>query len=116
MKTNSSEFHLGAISLLAQSDKVTSLSVVTGTLQDIVDAIKLFGGTVHVLESEHNTIMYLSRIGNCNLFIHNQTTNLACVLQKEAFQSKESVFEKGTDLTIIDNQYIVLKDSEVFLK
>jgi hypothetical protein len=109
MKTNSSEFHLGAIELLAQSEKVTSLSVVTGTLQDIVEAIKLFGGSVHVLESEHNTIMYRSRIGNCNLWIHNQTTNLACILQIESFQSKESIFEKGTDLTIIDKQYIILK-------
>ena len=32
------------------------------------------------------------------------------ILQREYFQSSESVFEKGTDLTIIDNQYLILSE------
>jgi hypothetical protein len=96
---------------LGQPDKVTSISVSTGTLQDIVLVINSYGGEVSVIEGQHNTILCRSKIGNCHLWIHVQTTNLACVLQKESFQSNESIFEKGTDLTVIDNQYLVLSDA-----
>lgn len=105
------ESYLSAIALLGQPDKVTSISVSTGTLQDIVLVIKSYGGEVHVIGGQHNTILCRSKIGNCHLWIHVQTTNLACVLQKESFQSNESIFEKGTYLTVIDNQYLVLSDA-----
>ena len=113
MEINSSAFHLSAIALLAQSDKLPSISLSSGTLEDIVQAVKLFGGTVYVTESEskYNSIYYRSNIGNTSLWIHTHTTNLACVLQREVFQSNESIFEKGTDLTIIDNQYFVLSNN-----
>jgi hypothetical protein len=105
------ESYLSAIALLGQLDKFTSLSLLSGTLEEIVFVIKLYGGEVSVIEGQHNTILCRSKIGNCHLWIHVQTTNLACVLQKESFQSNESIFEKGTDLTIIDNQYLVLSDA-----
>jgi hypothetical protein len=111
METKESAFHLSAIALLAQSEKVTSLSISNGTLEDIAVIIKLYGGEVHVIEGQHNTILCRSKIENCHLWIHVQTTNLACVLQKESFQSNESIFEKGTNLIIIDNQYVVLSDA-----
>lgn len=112
METNSSAFHLTAVAMLAQSDKLTSLSISGGTLEDIQESVKLFGGNVYVTpsESEHNSIYSQSRIGNCIIWIHHHTTKLACVLQREYFQSNESVFEKGTDLTMIDNQYFVISD------
>ncbi len=109
METKESYF-LGAIELLVQLEKPTSLSLLSGTLQEIVVVIKLYGGSIHVLDSEQNTILCRSRIGDCHLWIHVQTTNLACVLQKESFQSNESIFEKETYLTVIDNQYLVLSD------
>jgi hypothetical protein len=114
MQKNSSPYHLGAIALLAQSDRLTSITVygTDATIEDIVEAVKLFGGTVFVTdsESEYHSIYFRSAIENTTLWIHLHTTNLACVLQRESFQSKESVFERGTDLTIIDNQYVVLSD------
>jgi len=112
MQKNSSPYHLGAIALLAQSDRLTSITVSDGTIEDIVEAVKLFGGTVFVTDSEsdYHSIYFRSAIENTTLWIHLHTTNLACVLQRESFQSKESVFERGTDLTIIDNQYVVLSD------
>jgi hypothetical protein len=113
MQKNSSPYHLGAIALLAQSDRVTSISVADGTIEDIVESVKLFGGTVFVTDSEsdYHSIYFRSSIEKTTLWIHLHTTNLACVLQRESFQSKESVFERGTDLTIIDNQYVVLSDA-----
>jgi hypothetical protein len=113
MKTNSSSFHIAAISMLAQSDKVSSLSIATGTLEDIQEAVKLFGGNVYVTpsESEYHSIYYRCSVGNSSLWIHiHHTTKLACVLQREYFQSNESIFEKGTDLTIVDNQYFVISN------
>ena len=112
METNSSAFHLTAVAMLAQSDKLTSLSISGGTLEDIQEAVKLFGGNVYVTpsESEHNSIYSHSKIGNCIIWIHHHTTKLGCVLQREYFQSNESIFEKGTDLSIIDNQYLILSD------
>jgi hypothetical protein len=113
MKTNSSAFHIAAISMLAQSDKVSSLSIATGTLEDIQEAVKLFGGNVYVTpsESEYHSIYYRCSVGNSSLWIHiHHTTKLACVLQREYFQSNESIFEKGTDLTIVDNQYFVISN------
>jgi hypothetical protein len=110
METNSSAFHLTAVAMLAQSDKLTSISVSDATLEDIQEAVKLFGGNVYVTpsESEHHSIYSQSKIGNCHLWFHHHTTNLVSYLQRESFQSKESIFEEGTDLTIIDNQYFVL--------
>jgi hypothetical protein len=105
------ESYLSAIALLGQPDKVTSISVTTGTLEEIALIINSYGGEVHVIGGQHNTILCRSKIGNCHLWIHVQTTNLACVLQKEYFQSNESIFEKGTYLTVIDNQYLILSDA-----
>lgn len=110
METNPSAFHLTAIAMLAQSDKVTSLSIPNGTLEDIQETVKLFGGNVYVTESESNQIYSQSRIGNSELWIHHHTSHLACILQREYFQSNESIFENGTDLEIIDNQYLILSD------
>jgi hypothetical protein len=107
METNSSSvFYLGAIALLAQSEKVTSLSV-TGSLEDIQLAVKLFGATVYV-SLESNQIFSHSKIGKTTLWFHHHTNALSAILQKESFQSNESIFEKETDLSIIDNQYLVL--------
>jgi len=111
METNSpSAFHLTAVAMLAQSEKLPSISLASGTLEDIVEAVKLFGGNVYVTESEsdYHSIYYRSNVANCTIWIHVHTTNLACTLQRESFQSKEFIFEKGTDLRIIDNQYLVL--------
>jgi hypothetical protein len=113
METNPSAFHLTAIAMLAQSDKHTTLSIPNGTLEDIVEAVKLFGGHVYVTPSEYhpNQIYSQSRIGNSTLWIHHYTSYLACILQREYFQSNESIFENGTDLEIIDNQYLILSDA-----
>jgi hypothetical protein len=110
METKTSAFHLTAVAMLAQSDKIPSITLSSGTLEDIQEAVKLFGGTVCVTESEsdYHSIYYYSNIGDCTLWIHIQTTNLACILQRESFQSNQSIFEKGTDLSIIDNQYLIL--------
>jgi hypothetical protein len=48
MQKNSSPYHLGAIALLAQSDRLTSISVADGTIEDIVESVKLFGDTIEI--------------------------------------------------------------------
>jgi hypothetical protein len=57
---------------------------------------------------ESNQIFSHSKIGKTTLWFHHHTNALSAILQKESFQSNESIFEKETDLSIIDNQYLVL--------
>lgn len=109
--------HLTAVSILAQSEFRTNLSVQEGSLEHIQEAVKLFGGTITLskindqTESGNVLITCLSSVGSCHLFIHVFTTKLAIMLQKEALQSDYILLEKGTDLTIIDNQYLILSDA-----
>jgi hypothetical protein len=110
METKASAYYLTAVALLSQSKKIPSVSLSDGTIEDIQESVKLFGGTVYVTdESNYHSIYYRSSIGDCTLWIHTQSTNLACTLQRESFQSNEFIFEKGTDLLIIDN-HLVFKD------
>lgn len=117
METKPSANHLTAVAILAQSEFRNNLSVKEGSLEQIQEAVKLFGGTISLskindqTESTNVLISSYSEIGNCQLFVHVFTTKLAIMLQKDAFQSDCAIFQKGTDLTIIDNQYLVLSDA-----
>ena len=106
--------HLTAIATLANGKFRTSLTVIEGSLELIQEAIKLFGGEVFTSEASDERsyfqIYSQSSVGNADLWIHVFVNRLAIMLQQDAFHAKSSVFEKGTDLTIIDNQYFVLSD------
>jgi hypothetical protein len=117
METKASANHLTSVAILANADIKTSLSVIDGSLEMIQEAVSLFGGIINLPNIDDETdrsylfITCASKIGNCHLWIHSQTNKLAIMLQKDALQSSYIVFEKGTQLTIIDNQYLVLSDA-----
>jgi len=112
METKASANHLTSVALLAEGQHLTRLTVCDGSLESIQEAVQLFGGNVSISkvtdESTGEHIYYHSKIGKCELWIFVFTTKLAIMLQKDAFQANTSLFEKGTQLTIIDNQYLVL--------
>jgi len=114
METKASANHLTSVALLANADFKTSLSILDGSLELIQEAVNLFGGTINLPNLNDETdganlfITCASDIGNCRLWVHSKTTKLAIMLQKDALRSSYIVLEKGTQLTIIDNQYLVL--------
>jgi hypothetical protein len=117
METKASANHLTSVALLADGIRRTRLTVIDGSLEEIQEAVQLFGGEIgftKITDETHSSsvqIFYHSQIGNCQLWIHLFTTKLAVMLQKDAFRADSSIFQKGTQLTIIDNQYLVLSDS-----
>lgn len=115
METKPSAYHLTSVALLADGPLRTSLTVIEGSLELIQEAIQLFGGEVYTTEvndqETHFQIYSCSKVGNTELWIHLFATRLQIMLQTDAFRARTSIFEKGTQLTIIDNQYLVLSDA-----
>lgn len=112
METNSSIYHITAINLLAEGPKRTSVSV-TGSLADIAEMAKLWGGTIWINFKEGQSGAMISVQGsfkNCEFWGHHHTTIEAGNLQQEVFQSDFFVVEPETNMTIIDNQYLVKSD------
>ena len=110
--------HLVIVETLSKLEPRTHLSIVDSSLAGIQETIKLFGGSITLTKINDQTnsanvlISAYSEIGNCQFWVHVFTTKLAIMLQKEAFNADFVKFEKGTNLTIIDNQYLVLSDAK----
>ena len=108
--------HLAVVETLSTLEPRTSLSIIDSSLSGIQETIKLFGGSITLSKINDQTdsanvlISSYSEIGNCQFWVHVFTTKLAIMMQKEAFNADFVKFEKGTNLTIIDNQYLVLSD------
>jgi hypothetical protein len=107
--------HLAAIAFMAQSERRSSLTLSRITLHEMAELIRLYGGSVTVepiSENRFNPTIYCRiAVNNCEVWAFHYCTNLALMLQKESFRANESIFEKGTQLTIIDNQYLILSDA-----
>ena len=103
--------HLQAIELMAQSEERSDISLKDTSLEVITELVKLFGGEVVLntpIEERTPLISMKVKVGNCQVWAHHHTTNLALMLQIESFQGKRMSFVQGANLTIADNQYLIL--------
>ena len=116
METKISANHLTAIALLAQSEFTTSLSITEVTLEGLQELVYLFGGNIITREvNDYNTpfITFGGFVGNCHVFASQMVKNIAVINQQSTFGGRfEMGFVKGTKLTILDNQYLVLSENQ----
>jgi hypothetical protein len=115
METKPSANHLTAIALLAQSEFTTSLSITEVTLEGLQELVFLFGGRITTREvNDHNTpfITFGCMVGSCHVFASQMVKNIAVINQQSTFGGLEMGFVKGTKLTIIDGQYLVLSENQ----
>jgi hypothetical protein len=99
---------------MSQSQIRSSISLTSVSLHDIAELAKLWGGTIRITFKDGQAGAMISIQGsfnNCEFWAHHHTTVLAGNLQQEVFQSDFFVVEPQTNLTIIDNQYLVLSDA-----
>lgn len=112
--TNKSVFHISSIVVMSQSPIRSSISLTSVSLHDIAEMAKLWGGTIRITFKEGQSGAMISIQGsfnNCEFWAHHHTTVLAGNLQQEVFQSDLFVLEPETNLTVIDDQYLVLSDA-----
>jgi len=103
--------YLQAIELMAQSEERNDISLKDTSLEVIAELVKLYGGEIIVnTPSEERTPLISMRVnvGSCQVWAHCHTTNIALMLQIESFQGKRMSFVQGANLTIADNQYLIL--------
>ena len=111
--TNKSVFHISSIVVMSQSPIRSSISLTSVSLHDIAEMAKLWGGTIRITFKDSQAGAMISLQGsfnNCEFWAHHHTTVLAGNLQQEVFQSDLFVVEPETNLTVIDDQYLVLSD------
>jgi hypothetical protein len=99
---------------MSQSPIRSSISLTSVSLHDIAELAKLWGGTIRITLKEGQAGSMISIQGsfnNCEFWAHHHTTVLAGNLQYHAFESDLCVVEPETNLTVIDNQYLVLSDA-----
>lgn len=112
--TNKSVFHISSIVVMSQSPIRSSISLTSVSLHDIAELAKLWGGTIRITFKQGQSGAMISLQGsfnNCEFWGHHHTTIEAGNLQQEVFQSDFFVVEPETNLTIIDNQYLVKSDA-----
>jgi hypothetical protein len=51
-------------------------------------------------------------VGSCHVFASQMVKNIAVINQQSTFGGLEMGFVKGTKLTIIDGQYLVLSENQ----
>jgi hypothetical protein len=109
IETKPSANHLTAIAVLARSEKSSRLAMHDASLEDIQELVLLFGGelTARLKEDYKSYIYYNAEIGNCSVNAFSFGTHFAILQQQTVLNGFEKTFEKGTKLTIIDNQYFV---------
>lgn len=111
--TNKSVFHISSIVVMSQSPIRSSISLTSVSLHDIAELAKLWGGRISITFKEGQAGAMISIQGsfnNCDFWAHHHTTVLAGNLQQEVFQSDLFVVAAETNLTVIDDQYLVLSD------
>ena len=111
--TNKSVFHISSILVMSQSPIRSSISLTSVSLHDIAELAKLWGGTIRITFKEGQAGSMISIQGsfnNCEFWAHHHTTVLAGNLQQEVFQSEDFVVAAETNLTVIDNQYLIVSD------
>jgi hypothetical protein len=98
---------------MSQSPIRSSISLTSVSLHDIAELAKLWGGTIRITFKEGQAGSMISIQGsfnNCEFWAHHHTTVLAGNLQQEVFQSEDFVVAAETNLTVIDNQYLIVSD------
>ena len=109
--------HLAAIAILSNSQFKSSLSLRNSNLQRIQEIINLYGGKIALSKINDDTpdvgvlISSYTEIGNVELWIHVFSTKLSLMLQRDILGGNFKDFQPGTNLTIIDNQYLVISDA-----
>lgn len=109
--------HLAAIAILSNSQFKSSLSLRNSNLERIQEIINLYGGKITLSKINDDTpdvgvlISSYTEIGNVELWIHVFSTKLAVMLQRDALGCNHKDFQPGTNLTIIDDQYLVISDA-----
>jgi hypothetical protein len=112
--TEKSVFHMSSILLLSQSPIKSDLRLSEVSLEDIAEMIKEFGGTIKTRPvNDQNTpfITGIFKIGNVEVWASHLAKNIAVVNQQSAFEGFEMSFPSGSNLTIMDKQYLVLSDA-----
>lgn len=111
--TTTSVYHIGSILMMSQSPIRSSISLTSVSLHNIAELAKLWGGTIRITFKENQTGSMISIQGsynNCDFWGHHHTTLEAGQLQEQAFINDSPLLPSGTDLTIIDNQYLVISN------
>jgi hypothetical protein len=112
--TNKSVFHISSIVVMSQSPIRSSISLTSVSLHDIAELAKLWGGTIRITFKDGQAGAMISIQGsfnNCEFWAHHHTTVLAGNLQYHAFQSDLFVVEAETNMTIMDDQYLIVSDA-----
>jgi hypothetical protein len=109
--------HLAAIAILSNSQFKSSLSLRNSNLERIQEIINLYGGKIALSKINDDTpdvgvlISSYTEIGSLELWVHVFSTKLGIMLQRDILGGNHKDFEPGTNLTIIDNQYLVISDA-----
>ena len=112
--TNKSVFHISSIVVMSQSQIHSSISLTSVSLHDIAEMAKLWGGTIRITFKQGQSGAMISLQGsfnNCEFWGHHHTTIEAGNLQQEVFQSDLFVVAAETNLTVIDDQYLIVSDA-----
>jgi hypothetical protein len=99
---------------MSQSPIRSSISLTSVSLHDIAELAKLWGGTIRITFKDGQAGAMISIQGsfnNCEFWAHHHTTVLAGNLQYHAFQSDLFVVEAETNMTIMDDQYLIVSDA-----
>jgi len=111
METSSSIYHITAITLLAEGPKRTSVSV-TGSLADIAELVKLWGGRLHLSIKETSSMLSVQgSFKNCDFWGHYHTSVEAGQLQRDALKDQMPILAAGTNMTILDDKYLIVSDA-----
>jgi predicted solute-binding protein len=99
---------------MSQSPIKNSISLSEVSLHDIAELINLFGGSIQTRAVSDDVTPFISmytQVGNCQVFAYNLAKNIAVMNQQSAFGGLGMAFPSGSNLTVIDDQYLVLSDS-----
>jgi hypothetical protein len=112
--TKESVFHISSILVMSQSPIRSSISLTSVSLHDIAELAKLWGGKIGITFKEGQAGSMISIQGsfnNCEFWAHHHTTVLAGNLQYHAFLGDLFLVEPETNLTVIDDQYLIISDA-----
>lgn len=112
--TKESVFHMSSILLLSQSPIKSDLMLSEVSLHDIAEMIHEFGGIIKTRPvNDQNTpfITGIFEVGNVSVRASHLAKNIAVVNQQSAFEGMQMAFSSGSTLTVIDNQYLVLSET-----
>jgi len=112
--TTTSVYHISSILLLSQSPISNSISLSEVSLHDIAELVKEFGGTITTRPVSDDVTPFITlytQVGNSQVWAHHLGKNIAVMNQQSAFDGFKMDFPSGSNLTVIDNQYLVLSDA-----